>query len=146
MGIPVKWQKSVLPARKGKPRTNKKSALCFDATSRYEIVVRGRKILGISQYRRADAILVQGTLLLRKPEALYRALFGERISTEAFSSIEDVHGTTVDFARVGHLLSKEIKGTYEIPLRDGTLSSRESEEAAQLTEQYRALNWIKNGA
>jgi lipoate-protein ligase A len=145
MGIPVEWRKAAIFAEKGKSSTASKSSLCFDAVSRYEIVVQGRKIVGISQYRRADTILVQGTLLLGKPEALYRMLFGSATSTGGFSSVADAHQGPVDFSMMASSLRTEIEGTYGVSLQNGALSSDESMDSVHLEEKYRAAIWREKG-
>jgi lipoate-protein ligase A len=146
MGIPVEWRKAPLPDRQRNEGRAAKAELCFAATSRYEIVVHGQKILGISQYRRADTILVQGTLLLGKPLVLYKTLFGAQGATNGFSCIANAHQAPVNFAAMAKAISYDIKETYGISLREGVLSSIEAETATQLTEKYRAPKWIENRA
>lgn len=138
IGIPVEWRKPPPPGEQGREG---RSGLCFDATSRYEIVVQGRKILGISQYRRADTVLVQGTLLLKKPEAVYRKLFGDDVSTAAFSSVSDTHQAPVDFAMVADLLRDSISSTYGVNFVAGELSALESRQTDALEEKYRSTHW-----
>ncbi len=145
MGVPVEWRKALLPDERGEEDA-KKSGLCFDAISRYEIVVGGQKILGISQYRRADAILVQGTLLLEKPEELYRLLFGERVSTSGFSSVAAALKRPVNFSTVAGTVRQEIEKTYGIHLRPAPLSEREWEQAGGLSDRYRTRQWCEEGA
>lgn len=145
MGIPAEWRKAALGGERGKQREMQKSALCFNATARYEIVVQGKKILGISQYRRADTILVQGTLLLRKPNALYRALFGALTSTDSFSSVADAHRMPVGFEEMEDSIRVEIERTYGVSLHEGALSPDESDRVTQLTKEYRAQSWAEKG-
>jgi lipoate-protein ligase A len=144
LGISVEWRKAELPRREIKDGEALKSELCFAATSRYEIVIQGRKILGISQYRRGDTILVQGTLLLGKPVALYKMLFGAQAATSGFSSVANAHQTPIEFAAIAKVLSDEIMDTYRIPLREGQLSPHEIELATQLVEKYRSPQWNEN--
>lgn len=146
MGVAVEWRKAALSDDEGRERRARKSGLCFDATSRYEIVVGGQKILGISQYRRADAILVQGTLLLEKPDELYGKLFGDRVSTEGFSSVGDALGSSVRFETVARALKHEMEETYGICFHTETLRAEESEGAERLRDRYHARRWCEEGA
>jgi lipoate-protein ligase A len=144
IGVPAEWHKAGLPDEERGKSTKGKSPLCFDSTSRYELTVRGMKILGISQYRRG-ALLAQGSLLLKKPKELYGALFGTYGSTHGFASLDEVSGKSIDFGEFGDTLKLGFSSTYNLVLDQGTLSADECKRAALLARKYRSREWRAKG-
>jgi lipoate-protein ligase A len=62
-------------------------ANCFDAATRCDFVVNGRKLIGAAQCRRNNAILQHGSLLLRADIEVWRAATG---SAGALVSLEEL--------------------------------------------------------
>ena len=54
-----------IPAKlsRGAPSSYSKNASCFSSTSRYELVVNGKKLVGSAQRRRHRAVLQQGSIM-----------------------------------------------------------------------------------
>ena len=55
------------------------TAFCFDAASKYEVVVDGMKIVGSAQFRTKGAIVEHGSIVLRQNRELLREIFGEDV-------------------------------------------------------------------
>ncbi|PLV56825.1 biotin/lipoate A/B protein ligase family protein [Thermotoga sp. SG1] len=55
------------------------TAFCFDASSKYEIVVDGMKIVGSAQFRTKNAIVEHGSIVLKQSKKLLREIFGESV-------------------------------------------------------------------
>jgi lipoate-protein ligase A len=55
------------------------TALCFDAPSRYEIVINGVKVVGSAQFRTAESIVEHGSIVLKQDIDLLKTIFGEDV-------------------------------------------------------------------
>ncbi|KHC90278.1 biotin/lipoate A/B protein ligase [Thermotoga sp. Mc24] len=53
--------------------------LCFDAPSRYEIVLNGVKVVGSAQFRTAESIVEHGSIVLKQDVELLKTIFGDGI-------------------------------------------------------------------
>ncbi|WP_233186270.1 biotin/lipoate A/B protein ligase family protein [Thermotoga sp. KOL6] len=55
------------------------TAFCFDASSKYEVVIDGIKIVGSAQFRTQEAIVEHGSIVLRQDNSLLREIFSENV-------------------------------------------------------------------
>ena len=141
LGIPAEWKKG-----NNKKPGNKETAyihkpLCFSATTRYELTVRERKVLGVAQYRKKNGLLVQGSMLLRKPYFDFYKLFDGYSQGDIFYLSDS---TDIDFEQFSELLIKNMRKIYNIELYRGELSDYEKERQKQLLGKYRMLQWEEN--
>ncbi|RKZ29716.1 lipoate--protein ligase family protein [bacterium] len=70
---------------RGSPKVSKRNPSCFSSTSRYEIVVDGKKLVGSAQRRRFGAVLQQGSIIAGPQYLLLSELVaqdGELVSKE----------------------------------------------------------------
>lgn len=56
---------------RGNPQPYDKNGLCFRSTSRYEITLGGKKVVGVAQARESDAFLEQGSVYLPVEKEIY---------------------------------------------------------------------------
>jgi len=67
------------------------TAFCFDASSKYEVVVDGMKIVGSAQFRTKTAIVEHGSIILKQDSELLREIFGESVpSVKGLLELYDV--------------------------------------------------------
>jgi len=97
--------------------------------------------LGVAQYRKRNGLLVQGSMLLRKPYFDFRKLFNEYSKDDIFYLSD---GTDIDFEEFSELLIKNMKRIYNIELYHGELSEYEKERQRRLIGKYRMLQWKEN--
>ncbi len=139
LNIPVKWERLEFDRRK--KRTIEQNPLCFSSISRYELTLNNKKVLGISQYRKKDAILVQGSLLLKKPSTAFIDLFETSITLKEFSYIEEDSDKKVSFEDFVAVLKNGIEKTYRITVDAGGLSKNEMEQTKILQKKYKSTEW-----
>ncbi len=128
------------------------SPVCFEMSSRYEITVNGRKLVGSAQWRARGGVLQHGTLplegdiarivdLLAFP-ASEREVQRQALLTRA-ATLEWVSGQVVPFAHVAQALADGFARTLELDLRPGALSSQERARAEEYRRcRYSAWDWI----
>jgi lipoate-protein ligase A len=127
-------------------------AACFGALAPYEIVWRGRKLIGHAQVRRRSAVLLGGTLLLDfDPVALARVLRvtqpAERARLQAYlaqhiASAREAAGRPVGFDEAFAAFSKAWQEEFGVRLEPGRLSTVEQRWTAELREgKYRLASW-----
>lgn len=111
------------------------SPLCFDATSRNEITLDRKKVVGSAQRRWPTAFLQHGSILLRSDPPPATLLFrAASISPGAITGLCAYHvGLTPD--DVCRALVASWERTFDVDLRPGRLSS---EEAAVVAESSHA--------
>ncbi len=143
LGVPAE----MVPGRRKK--STPASAACFDATSSYEIVVAGRKLVGSAQLRQHGVILQHGSILLRFDAArLVYLLSGQQhpeLAETLQASVADLHttlGRNVCFDEVVDALSFGWEHTFEISLISSKLSSSERRLANDLVlSKYSSEDW-----
>ena len=133
-------------------RKKQGTAACFDATSWYELVVDGRKLVGSAQMRRGGVILQHGSILVRfDPRKLLYVLYGKQHSGKAnlvqglaatAVSLGEVLERQVGFTEVANALSAGWEETLAISLVALELTKAERQLAAQLVqEKYGCEEW-----
>ncbi len=95
-----------LARRRGTPREQVLAAVCYATLGRGEIVVRDRKLVGLSQRRRRPGVLVQCGLLRRwSPGPLLAALGAEHLSDEiheAAVGLDDLTNNPIPESDIRH--------------------------------------------
>jgi len=132
-----------------------KTAACFDAPCTYEIVARGRKLVGSAQMRRMRAVLQHGSFPLRlQAEELFdllhfnspreRALGQELFAAKAISL-----GELLDSPRFDNVWPAIVRGLGEelgVDFDRGSLTPAEEELARGLArEKYANDKWNLDG-
>jgi len=137
-------------------RPDRGSAACFDSPSWYELVSRGRKLVGSAQTRRGGVLLQHGSVLLDLDlDSLSRVFaFPDEKTRSRFCAVMERKATAVndELAAAGKpraapedLIDAIVKGFEKglnITLEPGRLSSAELNLAAELREQkYSSQDW-----
>lgn len=129
------------------------SAACFDASAGYEIVCRGRKLLGSAQLRSHGALLQHGSLLLYGDVGAvvdFLALSGEERGAlrarlrQAALTLEEAAGRRFSFREVADALQRGIGRALNVHLERGRLEVTERRMAAELAEtKYAKIAWAR---
>lgn len=124
-------------------QTSPRSAVCFLTHGNDSVLLHGKKIFGSAQIRRANAVLIHGTLLLGLDADLYGAMFRapQQDITTLVAGVEPLTGNRKPVVGV---LAKSLANAFGLPLArpestqsDGvqsaastTISSTEGDEYA----------------
>ncbi|MCK4233392.1 lipoate--protein ligase family protein [candidate division WOR-3 bacterium] len=141
LNVPVSWKRVNHPKMKSRNSFFQKNPLCFSSISRYELTIDRRKVLGVSQYRKKDTILIQGSLLLKKTHDSICNLFTTQVTPNAISNVEESGNMTITFETFGRILRKEIERKYVISIKEGTLTFEEKKRAKEAEKRYRSNKW-----
>lgn len=121
-----------------RPRHGIGSSLCFDSTSRYEITLDGKKLIGSAQRRWKTAFLQHGSILLAHDPAEEALWFRPRPSNP--ESITGLNATEPSLTPddIHRALIAGWERTLGVALQVGTLSTEEAAAVAE-TSQSRDL-------
>jgi len=121
-----------------RPRRGVGSPLCFESTSRYEITLDGKKVIGNAQRRWKTAFLQHGSILLTHDPAEAAPWFrGAMPDIESITGL-DVGGRGLTPDEIHRALISGWERTLGVPLRAGDLSPEEADVVAE-TSQSRDL-------
>jgi lipoate-protein ligase A len=125
-------------------RLGGRSALCFAAKEKYDIVVGGRKIGGSAQKRTREVIFQHGSIPIadpfggRSPRFLRLAQTG--VSKAA--TLAELVGTGIGAADLAGTLVDSFEATFGVIAQAGSLSRSEESLAAALAERkYKSDEW-----
>jgi lipoate-protein ligase A len=127
LGLPVE-----LHARDPeRPRRGTRTPLCFDSTSRSELTLNGKKVVGSAQRRWPTAFLQHGSILLSYNASEAESWFhGHAAAPESITGLDLVRGD-VSPDDVRRALCFSVERTFGIRLLAGALSSDEADAVAQ---------------
>lgn len=120
------------------------SAACFDAPASYELTVRGRKLVGSAQTRRAGAILQHGAIPLaphaaRLP-ALLRGLPADL--ADRMIALDQAAGRAIGFGELAEAVVAGFAEAWGVAFEAGELSGRERAIERELrAEKYTSDAW-----
>jgi lipoate-protein ligase A len=128
------------------------SAACFEVPSAYEIVARGRKVLGSAQARRSTSVLQHGSLplvgeLTRVVDCLKFDDEAERESLRASlkghaATVEELLERVVTYDEAVAAMAAGMAEALDIELIPGELTDQERHWTAQLmAEKYQHDSW-----
>ncbi|TET22470.1 MAG: lipoate--protein ligase family protein [Candidatus Cloacimonadota bacterium] len=137
LNIPAEWVKVQRKEQTGK--ISRRNPLCFSSVSRYELKVRDEKVLGVSQYRTRNTVLIQGTLMLQKSDFCESVLFNSPISSAA--GIGDRGNYGISFELFGSKLKQILADTYDIDIMDAVLTKEEQNRARIRRKKYVSCKW-----
>ncbi len=141
LGLPVEIR--------ARGQTRARSPLCFQAVSHYELVLRGKKIVGSAQCRRNGMFLQHGSVLLDVDYVkLYSCLrFGAAAASsselESFlTGINRERAGSVTAAELGGIIAQCAQTELGIALEESPLAKEEELTAERLErEKYAAAAW-----
>ncbi len=111
-----------------------RSAACFASSTRADLVVDGRKVVGSAQLRREGAVLQHGTIYLERPTALAARLLPDERDVADLASLS---GTAPSAEAVRDALVAGIARTFDVTLVPGALTPWETERAAAAAPRFR---------
>lgn len=129
-----------------------KTTACFDTPSRYELVARGRKLIGSAQARKHGCVLQHGSIPLEiDAEKLFSVInFSDeeerRRYTDTFGaraiSLNEAGHTSFSYNGVVSAIILGFTGAWGMELEAGELTARELEAAGELLRQkYGNSKW-----
>jgi lipoate-protein ligase A len=128
------------------------SPVCFEGPARYEIIVRGRKLVGSAQSRRLGGILQHGTLpltgditrileVLRDPDPVDRQDARNRLLDRA-TTLETALGRHVTFDQAAEALVAGFSQALDLEFVECGLADAEYAAAARVREaKYACDTW-----
>ena len=111
-------------------KRSRKSPLCFNDPSYYEIIVNDKKIVGSAQVRKNGKILQHGSILIdfdiEKMCSLFKAV--DRVSQlrERVTSLNDELGKRTEFEDLAFMLKKGFEENFDVKLIPDELTRKES--------------------
>ena len=145
LGIEVSLApESEAPSRAGQ------SPVCFDRPSAHEILLRGRKVVGSAQVRRAGALLQHGSIVIEPRMASLLACL--RLDEDLATAAGRLDDRVAGLAEVGNFEPASIAGAlagafaseFDVQLEHGCLTEPESAAAALLARlKYRSPEWTQ---
>jgi len=121
---------------------------CFEVPSSYEIVARGRKVVGSAQVRRKDVILQHGAILLELDAGLLGRVLGlgeeagARIAGKAAGLAELLNGRVPGYEEVCGAVARGLEAVLGVVLRPGRLTEGETLTARRLVrDRYGRDAW-----
>lgn len=117
----------------------KRVSLCFSSTSRYELIVCGKKIFGSAQKREGDYIFGQGSLLLFPPKFKVSQFLNS--NSEEPSSIYSLCGKGINVQEFINAVVGELE-QIGIGISEGKVSTAEEEKAKEFKQKYASNRWL----
>lgn len=111
-----------------------RSAACFASSTRADLVVDGRKVVGSAQLRRDGAVLQHGTIYLERPAALAARLLPDERDVADLASLS---GAVPSAEAVRAALAIGIARTFGVALEPGALTPWEATRAAESAVRFR---------
>ena len=151
-GLRVLGVEATIVSSKSGNRARAGSAACFSISSRYELAVGGRKIVGSAQLRREKTILQHGSIpleldtnrlftVLKVPVGEQRVCLIQQ-AQERMTDLNQLLGRTVTFAELARALKTGWERRFETELVPGELSPQEKELSEKLArEKYSTCQW-----
>lgn len=147
LGVPVEVERSGGREGSGVRQEQSIDAACFAVRSRYELVARGRKLLGSAQRRRHGRLLQHGSLLLGPPDPGRWAALGPGAGAARGASIglEELLGRRPGLRRLAGTLARGLADSLGLEVRVGGLTCRERREVGRWLGQYGSVRWTRGG-
>ncbi|HET8760901.1 MAG TPA: lipoate--protein ligase family protein [Nitrospiria bacterium] len=122
------------PRDPGRPRRGARTPLCFDSTSRSELTLRGRKVVGSAQRRWPAAVLQHGSILLAYDSSEAESWFlGHAAAAESITGL-DAGRRDISPDDVRRALCSGVERTFGVRLLLDTLSPDEADAVAQSSQ------------
>jgi lipoate-protein ligase A len=151
-GLGVLGVETTIVSSKSGNRTRTGSAACFNISSRHELAVGGRKVVGSAQLRRGNTILQHGSIpldldanrlftVLKIPVGEQRGCLIQQ-ARERMTGLRQILGRAVTFAELAQALETGWKRRFETELVPGELSPQERECSEKLArKKYSSREW-----
>jgi lipoyl(octanoyl) transferase len=148
MDVPAKAQSEVFAA----PARGSNGPVCFEVPSNYEIVVKGKKLIGSAQARKKEGVLQHGSLplvgdlqriteVLNFPNEETRKAAGERLLARA-TTAESVVGKQLSWKEAAQAFVVAFAEVLNLELVEGSLTQAEIDRADELVRtKYGNQQW-----
>jgi len=117
IGIDAEIQSSNFKFQNKSQIPNPRSQLCFSYPAEYEIVVKGKKIVGSAQKRGERALLQQGSVFVSNVDNGAYSVLKNSYEEQNAVSIETVLGRKVSFEELGKALISGFKERLDIKFK-----------------------------
>ena len=135
LGVPATISRGQTPQEAG--------GLCFLSTSRYELTVGGRKLIGSAQRRFTSALLQHGSLLIELEHAAWSALFPQGRDLEArATALRLLLGRSPGWEELVEALRAGFEAGAAVSLEPGGLTAKEESVVQELVvKRYGTTEW-----
>ncbi|MBI4172892.1 MAG: lipoate--protein ligase family protein [Actinobacteria bacterium] len=123
-------------------------AFCFARTGRYELEIRGRKVVGSAQRRQGGTFLQHGSILLGVDEPRLCALFPTtRDPLSTLTTLEAALGHRPKFDDVCAALAAAFEAEHGLDFKPDGITADETAAVARLVaERYATAEWLAGPA
>lgn len=127
----------------GDRRGTETGGLCFNSSSRYELTVNGRKLIGSAQRRYNRALLQQGSLLIDIDHAAWMALFpGVQVFAARATALRFVMKQAASWEELVEAMRAGFEEGAHVELEADELTPQELLAAQRLVDtRYRTTEW-----
>jgi len=117
--------------------------LCFLSSTRYEVTVNGRKLIGSAQRRLNGALLQHGSLLIELEHAAWNALFPQGRDLEArATALRLLLGRSPSWEELVEALRAGFEAGAAVTLDPGGLTAKEESVVQELVvKRYGTTEW-----
>ncbi len=130
----------------GPSRTRPAMTACFDIASPYELIWRGKKLVGSAQLRRRHGFLQHGALPARSQAARVARALGRVVRADRHGGLEEALGRRFARADLDRVLVDAFAEVFETSLIAGRLEAEEIEHATRLRAfKYLSWSWTVRG-
>ena len=132
LGLPVGYARR--SARMPPPSRAPASVSCFSSTTRWEITLNGRKLVGSAQRLTLDGFLQHGSILMGNSHSRLMEFFlekeeptvpGKREYGQNAISIEEFSGLKISAEKVADTLKSAWEKSFSVIFKDGALTEEE---------------------
>lgn len=119
---------------------DKRSSICFEEVSAYEIEVEGRKLVGSAQYRRNKRFLQHGSILADLDWKLWKKVWqlpeNSKILENRITTISQEIGEVPDLLLLATRFAENLANTLNLELKTEQFSQVEMEQIVDLSRKY----------
>jgi len=131
LGIRVQWRGQSIG--KEPSLTNRD---CFSLSTRHDLVIKGRKIIGSAQRKDRTSFLQHGSLLVEIQKELWRNIFLQDPDFTKIVCLSEILGYAIDFEKLVFLLTSGFEEFFNHKFERFEFSSQDIEEARKIERQF----------
>lgn len=131
LGVNVKWR-GVSTGRE--PSLTNRD--CFSLSSRHDLVVDGRKILGSAQRKDRVSFLQHGSLLLDIQKDLWENIFLQKPDFTKIVCLSEILSQVPDFDSIVRVLISGFEEFFQQTLQQSGFSAQDINEAKEIAEKF----------
>ncbi len=119
------------------PTEYQKNSFCFASSTVSDLNYNGKKFVGSSQLRRADALLQHGSILINLDFKKLAKIFKNSDESYDYINLVDIIGFIPDYKNIKNCVLEGFKNYFNIQFKNDVLSSREQDLAITYYNKYK---------